>query len=194
MSKTIKKIWNLITTLLVIATVLLAVALAGVRLIGYQVFTVLSGSMEPAYHVGSLIYVKKVDYTELEAGNVITFMINEDTVATHRITEVLIDEEDPTVRRFFTKGDANAMPDAVSVHCNNIIGTPVFTIPYLGYVANYIQNPPGTYVAISAGAVLILLMFLPDLFGSDEPKDKKKAKKALPEEATEETPEETPKD
>lgn len=86
MGKTIKKIWNIITNIIVVLAVILAVALVGVRLVGLQVFTVLSGSMEPTYHVGSLIYVKDVDYKELEAGDVITFMLDEDTVATHRIT------------------------------------------------------------------------------------------------------------
>lgn len=74
MGKTIKKIWNIITSVIVALAVLLAVALVGVRLAGLQVFTVLSGSMEPNYHVGSLIYVKNVDYKELESGDVITFM------------------------------------------------------------------------------------------------------------------------
>ena len=129
--------------------------------------------MEPEYPVGSLIYVKEVDHTQLKPRDVITFMLGENTIATHRITEVLIDENDPTVRRFFTKGDANAMPDAASVHYKNIIGSPVFTIPYLGYVANYIQNPPGMYVAIAAGVVLVLLMFLPDLFSDGDDKKKK---------------------
>lgn len=192
MSKTVKKIWNTITTVLVVLAVLLAVALVGVRLIGYQVFTVLSGSMEPNYHVGSLIYVKEADYTQLKVDDVITFMVNDDTIATHRITEVLIDEEDPTVRRYFTKGDANEQPDAVSVHYKNIIGTPVLTIPYLGYVANYIQNPPGMYVAIAVGAVLLVLMFLPDLFGGDESKNKKKAVVEAAGEAQEEKPEALP--
>jgi len=174
MNNTIKKIWNTATTVLVIFAVLLAVALAGVRLVGLQPYAVLSGSMEPAYHVGSLIYVKSVDYTELEAGDAITFMLSEDTIATHRIVEVVPDEEDSTVLRFRTKGDANEDADGTLVHYKNVIGKPVFTIPLLGYVANFIQNPPGTYIAISAGAVLLLLMFLPDLFAKDEGKEKKK--------------------
>ena len=65
MSKTVKKIWNWFTTVLVTAAVLLAVALVGIRIVGFQVFTVLSGSMEPTYHVGSLIYVWDVDYRKL---------------------------------------------------------------------------------------------------------------------------------
>lgn len=182
--KTVKKIWNTITSLLVILVVIGAMLLGGVRILGYQVFTVLSGSMEPVYHTGSLIYVKDVDYRDLGEGDVITFMLNEDTVATHRIVGVVPDEADPSVIRYRTKGDANDAEDGALVHYKNVIGSPVFTIPYLGYVANYIQNPPGMYIAISGGAVLMLLVFLPDLLGSDEeekktekPKKKKAPKK-----------------
>ena len=177
MSKTIVKIWNWISGVLVGIVVLLAIALVGVRLIGLEPYVVLSGSMEPTYHVGSLIYVKDVDPYELESGDVITFMLDEDTVATHRIVEVVPDETDSTVVRFKTKGDANAAEDGSLVHYKNVIGSPVFTIPKLGYVANYIQNPPGTYIAISAGAILLLLVFLPDLFGSDDEKDQKPKQK-----------------
>lgn len=168
MNKTVKKIWNWLTTILVVLVVILAILLVGARLVGLQVFTVLSGSMEPTYHVGSLIYVKKVDPFQLKSGDVITFMLDEDTVATHRVVEVVPDEEDVSVIRFRTKGDANEAEDGSLVHYRNVIGTPVFTIPKLGYLANYIQNPPGTYVAISAGAILLLLVFIPDLFSDDK--------------------------
>jgi len=166
MKKTIRKLWNGITTILVAIVVTLAVLLAGVRLLGMQVFTVLSGSMEPAYPVGSLIYVKDVDYRELEAGDVITFMLTENTVATHRIVEVIPDEEDSELVRYRTKGDANNAEDGGLVSCQSILGTPVCTIPYLGYLANYIQHPPGLYLTIAVGALLILMVFLPDLLGS----------------------------
>ena len=176
MNKTVKKVWDAVTTVLVALVVVLAVLLVGVRVVGMQVFTVLSGSMEPTYHTGSLIYVKEVDPFQLEADEVITFMLDENTVATHRIVEVVPDEEDPTVVRFRTKGDANDAVDGGLVHYKNVIGSPVFTIPKLGYVANYIQNPPGTYIAIAGGAFLLMLVFLPDLFddGNDKPKKKKK--------------------
>ena len=166
--KLFKKIWNVVTTVLVAVVVILALLLVGVRLFGMQVYTVLSGSMEPVYHTGSLIYVKNVDYRDLKEGDVITFMLDEDTVATHRIVGIVSDEEDPSVLRYRTKGDANDAEDGSLVHYKNILGTPVFTIPKMGYVANYIQNPPGSYLTISGGAILMLLVFLPDLFGSDE--------------------------
>ena len=167
----------MVSTVLVALVVVLALLLAGARLVGLQVFTVLSGSMEPAYHTGSLIYVKKIDTTDIHPGTVITFMLDEDTVATHRVAGIVPDEEDPTVIRFRTKGDANEAEDGGLVHYKNVIGTPIFSIPCLGYVADYIQHPPGMYIAISGGAVLLLLVFLPDVFASDKDEEKKKKRK-----------------
>ena len=172
-----KKIFNFITTIFVVIVVLLAVMLVGVRLFGLKPFVVLSGSMEPEYHVGSLIYVKSVDYKTLQAGDDITYTLDKDAVVTHRIIEVLVDEEDPETLRYFTQGIANDVPDGTSVHYRNIIGKPVFTIPYLGYVSNYIQNPPGMYVAVAAGAILILLVFLPDIFADDKKEKEKTTQK-----------------
>ena len=174
-SRKIKKAWDIVTTIVVALVVIAAIMLVGVRLFGLQVFTVISGSMEPAYPVGSLIYVKDVDVHQLERGDVITFMLNEDTVATHRIVEVVPDETDASVIRFRTKGDANEAEDGSLIHYKNVIGTPVFTIPYMGYVANYVQNPPGMYVAIAGAAFLLMLVFIPDLLGEEEKKEKKEA-------------------
>jgi signal peptidase len=133
--------------------------------------------MEPTYHTGALIYVKEVDTSAIKEGQVITFMLSEDTIATHRVIEVVRDTEDPGVVRYRTKGDANNAPDGTLVHYKNVIGTPVFTIPYLGYVASYIQHPPGTYFAIAAVAIIILLAFLPDLITDDDEEQNQKVKK-----------------
>lgn len=180
MKKRVKKVWNAVTGVIVAIVVVFALLLVGARLVGLQVFTVLSGSMEPTYHTGSLIYVKKVDYTKLAAQDVITFMLDENTVATHRIVEVVPDDEDASVLRYRTKGDANDAEDGSLVHYKNVIGTPVFTIPGLGYVASYIQDPPGTYIAISIGAILLVLVFIPDLLEDDKKKKKKRKRKKRP--------------
>ena len=47
----------------------------------------------------------------------------------------------------------------------------------MGYFANYIQNPPGKYLAISAGAIVLIMVFLPELFDSDEDAANKKRRK-----------------
>lgn len=189
MKTTLKRIWNITSTVLVIVFVLCAVFLMGSRLIGYQCYTVLSGSMEPTYSPGDLIYVKQVyskdiagitdlnerdmarqekvqavqdliDDGTLKVGDPISFMKNETTVATHRIVE--IDEEN---HRFYTKGDANETEDGPPVLYENLIGEVHFAIPLLGYVSSFIQNPPGMYIALAVGVVLIILVFVPDMIG-----------------------------
>ena len=163
MIQTIKKTANILSTLAVILALALVLLLVAPRVFGVHVFTVLSGSMEPAYPVGSMIYVKSVDPFQLKEGDVISFLLDENTIATHRITGIVPDEEDESVIRFRTKGDANDAEDGSLVHCRNVVGTPIFTIPKLGFFADYIQHPPGMYIAVSAAAIVLLILLLPDL-------------------------------
>lgn len=157
--QTIKKVWGIVSWVLVCVVVLAAVFLMGSRLLGYRVFNIVSGSMEPVYRVGDLIYVQEVDPNTVQPGDVITFVLNEDlVVATHRVVRI-----DAEKQRFYTKGDANETEDGGSVHFKNLIGVPKFKIPGLGYVADFIQKAPGLYITIAAVAVLLLLAFLPDL-------------------------------
>ena len=164
-----KKAWDIISTVLVVLVVLFAVLLVGARLIGLNVYTVISGSMEPTYSVGDLIYVKEVAPESIQVGDPITFVMNEDLlVATHRVVEV-----DAENQRFITKGDANEVEDAAPVHFNNLIGKPIFAIPVLGYVSNWVQNPPGIYIAVGGGLILLLAVFLPDIIGGFRQKETK---------------------
>lgn len=169
-AKTVKKIWDIFTTAVVILVIIFAVLLIGVRLFGVQIYSVISGSMEPEYPVGSLIYVKEVDPTGIEPGDVITYVLPNETPSTHRV--VRIDQQN---QQFYTKGDANETEDAAPVLFQNLIGVPIFKIPYLGYAAYYIQHPPGMYIAIAAGLILLIFAFLPDLFKKD-----KKESEAIP--------------
>ena len=170
MNRSVKKIWNVISTVLVVIVVVVALLLVGARLFGLQVYAVLSGSMEPTYHVGSVIYVEPVDPSEIQVGDPITFVMNEElTVATHRV--VRIDAENS---HFYTKGDANENPDAAPVHFNNLLGKPVFTIPYLGYISSYVQSPPGMYYAIAVGVLLLVLVFVPDMLDGGKKKERRR--------------------
>ena len=175
LSQKIKKVWNVVSTILVVLVVLCAVFLMGSRLIGFQVFNVISGSMEPFYSVGDLIYVKEVNPEDIEVGTPITFVLNEDlVVATHRVIKVDVENQ-----HFYTKGDANDTADSAPVHFNNVIGVPQFSIPLLGYVSDFIQHPPGMYITIGVGIVLVVAVFLPDMIGKkqiveEESKEEKK--------------------
>ena len=167
----LKGIGKVASTVLVGCAVVLALALVGVRLVGFEVYTVLSGSMEPAYKTGSVIWVDRCEPEDVEVGDAITFVLNEDLdVATHRVIEV-----DAENSHFYTQGDANDAPDGSPVHFENLIGVPVFTVPHLGYLVSYVQSPPGCYVALIVAAAALALMFIPDLFDRAEAKKRQSA-------------------
>lgn len=184
----VKKIWNLSTTVLVVLMVLCAVFLMGSRLIGYRVYNVISGSMTPTYNVGDLIYVQELDVEKIgdeaflagiKVGEPITFLLNEEgTIATHRL--VRIDKE---ARKCYTRGDTNPDPtyEDPPVLFENVVGVPHFSIPLLGWVSDFVQHAPGTYITIGVMLVLIFLVFLPDFFEKKSPEEAAEAAAPAPE-------------
>ena len=53
----------------------------------------------------------------------------------------------------------------------NVIGKPLFCIPYLGYVAEYLQTPKGRLVSFGACAVLMLVMLILPAFEKNAAKE-----------------------
>ncbi len=177
MSKTAKLILKGISNTIVTVVIILLVLLVGLKIFGFQIYTVLSGSMEPTYKVGSVIYVKEVDPDKLKVKDPITFKISEDTIATHRIIDIVEDENEKGVYKFQTQGDANENPDQGLVPKENVLGKPVFTIPYLGYFAEFIQNPAGLCITLGIGTALTIVVILLEDITKDSTKDKKKKSK-----------------
>jgi len=168
--RALERIANAVTAIAAILAALTALALVATQITGGHIVTVLSGSMEPTYHTGSLLFVRPVDVSELSAGDVIAYMVSDNVMVTHRVVEVVPDEIDASRLRFRTKGDANAAADEALVSDSNVVGTPLFSLPLAGYAVNYVQHPPGLFVA--AGTVLIVLAaaFIPPLLDREEEK------------------------
>lgn len=171
---TLNKMLKVISTVLVIAMIIVAVLMVGVRLFGLQVYTVLSGSMEPEYPVGSLVYVREVDTSTLELRDVITFKLSEETTATHRIIDIIPDENDPQNVRYQTKGDNNDIIDGTLVEPENVIGKVIFKLPYMGYLAMFLGTKQGRFAAIAACAAMLLITLISELLNETlkEKKDK----------------------
>ena len=163
---------NILGVLILMAVLALCLALTLPRFLGYGIYNVVSGSMEPVYPVGSMIYVKAAQPQEVEVGDPITFYLDEGLVATHRVIEVNREEQ-----YFRTKGDANNAEDGSPVLYANLIGKPMFCVPQLGNLSHWISQPPGTYIAICCALCLLVLMFLPDVLDAADAADKKAAEK-----------------
>lgn len=157
--KLLKKIWSIFTWVILAVIVLTVIVFAGFRIFGYVPYTVLSDSMSPQFSAGDLIYIKSAEFKEIQTGDIITYKADgTDVIITHRVVEI-----DTENKSFITKGDANENNDK-AVNYNNVLGTVEFSIPKLGYVSNFISNPPGIIVVIIIILSIILLMILPEIF------------------------------
>lgn len=155
----LSKLCNLIATLVIVLVVLICSPLVVPKVFGYQLFGILSGSMEPTYPVGSVIYVESADASEIDVGDAITFKLAADTdvVATHRVVT-----KDDQKQTFTTKGDNNEDVDSSPVSYERLIGKSVFCIPYLGYISQYVQSSAGIIAIIAAMVLVIGLWYLSD--------------------------------
>ncbi|MFO7951563.1 MAG: signal peptidase I, partial [Bacillota bacterium] len=150
---------------------------------GYQIYIVLSGSMQPEFDTGSLAFVRETDPEALTAGDIITFRspANPDSLTTHRIVEVQDDDE----LQFVTRGDANNVNDPNPVPAENVVGKVTGSVPYAGYLMNFVQTSQGLILLIFVPGVLIIVFELGKIMkyltqGDKKKKNQKKGEKNHP--------------
>ncbi|WP_096188401.1 signal peptidase I SipW [Evansella halocellulosilytica] len=162
--KTVKK-WvsalvsfTLFTSLILMAFVVISTKASGgePELFGYQLKTVLSGSMEPEFKTGSIIAVKPDgDMTRFTEGDIITFMENEERLVTHRVIDVVYSGDNVM---YETKGDSNNAPDSSLVLSENVVAEYTgFTIPYIGYMASFAQSKEGGALMLIVPGIILLI-------------------------------------
>lgn len=125
-------------------------------ILGYKPVIVLSGSMEPEFAPGDLIFVKDTkDPAALSEGDVICYLLSGKAV-THRITKVTADDTGET--RYITRGDANNTDDQQAVAPDQVQGIYTGThVPKIGDFALFMQSTTGMIVFIICPLVLFIL-------------------------------------
>lgn len=153
------KALSAVATVLLLAVMAVALPFSVPKLFGYQIYNVLTQSMEPAMPVGSAIYVKSCDPQALRQGEIITYRLSEATglVETHRVVE-----NDTQAKQLITKGDANALPDVDPVSYERVVGKVVVCIPVLGTVSEMLHSGPGVTACVAIFALAIILWTLAD--------------------------------
>ena len=144
-------------TLLLVVLVVVCVPLTAPRLFGYHIYTVVSGSMEPAIPTGSLVYIKEMNPEDVQENDVIAFYGAKDSasIITHRVVEnrVLMGE-------FITKGDANQTEDMNPASYDNFIGRVERSFPGLGTTAQILTGKEGKFLAAGVIAAALILQIL----------------------------------
>jgi signal peptidase len=126
-------------------------------------FVVLSGSMEPSISTGDVVVVGDASPNSIEERDVITYRRSgADTPTTHRVVEITEQGGEPA---FVTKGDANDQPDPSPVPASRLIGVVVFTIPYIGYVVEFVNTTMGFVALVVVPFLLLLVTEVLSMFG-----------------------------
>ncbi len=159
MNKAIPIFWKVIHSIFECirwVVVLLALLLMIMFLSGIRFYIVMTGSMSPTIPVGSICVVNhNTPYSDINAGDIISFSIGENMQVTHRAIRI---EPDGIV----TQGDANNTEDATMVTEENYLGKTVFHIPYVGYVLLFLKSRIGRVIVCVIILLLLGTSFLPN--------------------------------
>ncbi|MCD8249038.1 MAG: signal peptidase I [Lachnospiraceae bacterium] len=158
-----------ITTIIVIVTVAIVI----IRLMGWNMYSVDSYSMTPAYPINTLVIVKPIEPETIQVGDVVTYVLNEDGVlVTHRVTAI-----DRSNETFTTKGDANESEDASPVLWGNVVGKVVIGIRGLGSPLRTLTSEEHRPIVIGVIVGLLVLSFGWDIVSGQRKKRKTKKSK-----------------
>ncbi|WP_308639959.1 signal peptidase I SipW [Paenibacillus silvisoli] len=134
------------------------------KIFGYEIMSVLSGSMEPGIQTGSIIAVKPVEpdrQAAYRAGDVITYRSLDDAnkLITHRIQNVV---QTGNSISYITKGDNNDAADPKPIPPSSIVAEYAgLTIPYVGYFLSWVKTTLGMImIMIVPGFLLIAASFV----------------------------------
>ena len=126
---------------------------------GVSAYVVLSDSMAPRFSSGDIIIIAQVNPTDLNEGDIITFISRDPLtfgeIITHQIEDII---EVNGLLNFITKGINLNSIDSTPVSEQEILGRFVFHIPYLGFLVNYVQTTEGfivSFVLPMSGLIIV---------------------------------------
>ena len=155
-----KKIWNTITSVLIVffALILVFNVICLVKrqngdqcptVLGVGMAIVITGSMEPKIGVDDLVVIWHQD--SYKANEVVTYY-GETYPVTHRIKQVRTDENG--VVWYKPKGDVNNDYDE-EITADQIVGRVIMVIPNVGELQRFMQSSNGLLVLTVCAALLI---------------------------------------
>lgn len=143
--------------MLLLAIVML-VPVAAPRIAGFETYAVETASMDPTIPVGALVVVQPEGAADLVEGDIVAYQRG-DVVIVHRVVANQVVEGYLT-----TKGDANELEDQEPVRYESVIGSVVFSVPYLGTFGGILTTIEGKiYFALFIVAALLMIILASQL-------------------------------
>ncbi len=143
-----------ISVILFAAVSVLALALLVLKLVGIQIYAVVSPSMEEALSVGDLAIVAPQNCEKIETGEIIAFVNPEGKTTTHRVVS-----KNELEQTFLTKGDRNTEMDA-AVQYADVLGVVRIVLPGIGNAAVFLSTPEGKALLGLLFAIFVVIVLL----------------------------------
>lgn len=159
------RICSVTGTVSIVTVILLCSLLVLPGMTGFHMYNVLSGSMEPAIPVGSLLYVRSGDPEQVEDEDIIAFYgsLEDSGIITHRVVK-----NNVVSGTFTTKGDANDKEDPTPVSYDNYIGRVTLSVPYVGRVLTIMTSLEGKIAAACIVGLGVILNVIGGRIGNKE--------------------------
>lgn len=159
---------SVLGTLALVVLIAACLPLTVPRMLGFNIYTVVSGSMEPAIMTGSLVYVKTVPPEDVQEEDVIAFYgaMDGSSIITHRVVT-----NSTVMGEFITKGDANEENDMNPIPYNNFIGKVVLSVPKVGFMAQTFTSTAGKIAAASLIVLAVVLHLLASVLAGKEQRE-----------------------
>ncbi|KAF0714796.1 Aste57867_3683 [Aphanomyces stellatus] len=147
--------------MVIISALMIWKGLMGLTVGESPIVVVLSGSMEPAFQRGDILFLDN-NKPKLEIGDIVVFTIKDRPIPiVHRVLKVHTRESDAT-DFYLTKGDNNNVDDRglyaqgqLWLERSDIVGIARASVPYLGYATILMNDYPALKV-LAVGIMAIL--------------------------------------
>lgn len=130
---------------------------------GFKPYRVITTSMEPVINRGDLVIDGRFDISALQPNDIITFEADVDydgdrDIVTHYVYSITGNETEGYIIRTIRQAGITADPWILTE--DDIIGRYLFHIPFVGYVAEFVQTPLGIVVIVIDGIALVAIILL----------------------------------
>lgn len=151
-----KKILRISGRVLDVLLLLVGIAVIALLASGGRFYVIETDSMQNTYPAGTLVLTLPVTPSELETGDVVTFITSGDVIVLHRVVQ-----NNFAQALLITKGDENDTVDASPVYYENVLGKAVCGILHLGNLELLFRKSGARIAALCVlvGAALYLLIY-----------------------------------
>lgn len=166
--KILKVIVTIIILIILLVILIQRVSNNKISLGGYQVYSIITGSMEPKYKVGDVILVKEVDLNQIKKGDDLTYQGKEGNfsgkIVSHQVIGINKSHDGYSFR---TKGINNPIEDPI-VKEDQVLGIATYKFIILSFIGRIMSTAIGYFGLFVFVIILVSIQIVKIIFNGKE--------------------------